>query len=145
MSLLDSCSDLMEIKLYYKYTKVGKGKKLVVIDDNKAEEILKNEEKSKEIQVLETYWSMLTWREQNEVMSSSSKVIDPATGEKQFNFIAYRDAIIKKCLKQWNLTINEKPVPVSAEVIDKLPGAVVINIYQKYERYIEFNEEEMGN
>ena len=144
MSLLDSV-DLMEIKLYYKYTKVGNGRKLVILDDNKAEEILKDEEKAKEVEVLETQWAMLNWKEQNEVMSASSKAIDPTTGEKQFNFLVYRDAIIKKCLKTWNLTMNEKPVPVTPDAIDKLPGPVVVSIYQKFERYIEFNEEEMGN
>lgn len=144
MSLLDSF-DLMEIKLYYKYVKVGKGRKLIILEDSKAEELLKDEEKSKEIEVLETQWAMLNWKEQNEVMNASSKAIDPITGEKQFNFLVYRDAIIKRCLKEWNLTMNEKPVPVTPESIDKLPGPVVVNIYQKFERYIEFNEEEMGN
>jgi len=144
MSLLDSL-DLMEIKLHYKYIKVGNGRKLVILDDKKAEEMLLDEEKAKEIKVLETQWAMLNWKEQNEVMNVSSRVSDPVTGEKQFNFLVYRDAIIKKCLKAWNLTINEKPVPVTEENIDKLPGPVVVDIYQKFEKYIEFNEEEMGN
>lgn len=144
MSLLDS-HDLMEIKLYYKYTKIGNGKKLVILEDSKAEELMKDSEKSKEVEVLETQWAMLNWKEQNEVMNASSQVTDPTTGEKQFNFLVYRDAIIKRCLKSWNLTMNEKPVPVTPEAIDKLPGPVVVNIYQKFERYIEFDEEEMGN
>jgi len=144
MSLLDSF-DLMEIKLYYKYAKIGNGKKLIVLEDKKAQELLADEEKAKDVEVLETYWAMLNWKEQNEVMSTSSKSIDPITGEKQFNFLVYRDAIIKKCLKQWNITMNEKPVPVTPDAIDKLPGPVVVNIYQKFEKYIEFNEEEMGN
>jgi hypothetical protein len=144
MSLLDS-HDLMEIKLYYKYAKVGNGKKLIILEDSKAEESLKDEEKAKEIEVMETQWSMLNWKEQNEVMNASSQVTDPMTGEKQFNFLIYRDAIIKRCLKAWNLTMNEKPVPVTEDAIDKLPGPVVVNIYQKFEKYIEFSEEEMGN
>ena len=144
MSLLDNF-DLMEIKLYYKYVKVGNGKKLVILEDSKAEGMLKDEEKAKEIEVLETQWSMLTWKEQNEVMSASSQAIDPTTGEKQFNFLVYRDAMIKRCLKSWNLTMNEKPVPVTPDAIDKLPGPVVVSIYQKFEKYIEFSEEEMGN
>jgi len=144
MSLLDS-HDLMEIKLYYTYVKVGNGKKLVIMEDNKAEELLKDEEKAKEIEVVKTKWAMLTWKEQNEVMNMSSQATDPITGEKQFNFLAYRDAIIKRCLKSWNLTMNEKPVPVTPDSIDKLPGPVVIDIYQKFEKYLEFSEEEMGN
>jgi hypothetical protein len=144
MSLLDN-HDLMEIKLYYKYAKIGNGKKLIILEDSKAEELLKDEEKAKEVEVLETQWSMLNWKEQNEVMNAASKATDPMTGEKQFNFLVYRDAIIKRCLKTWNLTMNEKPVPVAPEAIDQLPGPVVVNIYQKFEKYIEFTEEEMGN
>ena len=103
------------------------------------------EEKAKEIEVLETKWGMVTWKEQNEVMNLSSQVINPKTNEKQFNFLAYRDAIIKRCLRSWNLTMNEKPVPVSAENIDKLPGPVVIDLYQKFEQLLEYSEEELGN
>ena len=144
MSLLDN-RDVMEIKLYYKYIKIGNGKKLVILEDKKAEELLKDEEKAKEVEILETQWAMLNWKEQNEVMNASSQVADPITGEKQFNFLLYRDAIVKRCLKSWNLTMNEKPAPVTPDAIDKLPGPVVVSIYQKFEKYIEFNEEEMGN
>ncbi len=144
MSLLDSF-DLIEVRLYYKYIKVSNSKQLVIIEDKKAEEMLKDEEKAKGIEVLETKWSMLNWKEQNEVMSASSKITDSITGEKQFNFLIYRDAIIKKCLKSWNITENEKVVPVTSEAIDKLPGPVVVDIYQKFEKYIEFTEEELKN
>ena len=144
MSLLDSL-DLMEIKLYYKYVKVGNGRKLVILDDKKAEEMLTDEVKAKEVEVLETQWAMLNRKEQNEVMNASSQAVDPMTGETQFNFLVYRDAIIKRCLKEWNLTMNEKPVPVTPGAIDKLPGPVVVDIYQKFEKYIEFSEEELGN
>jgi len=144
MSLLDGL-DLMEIKLYYKYLKVGNSRKLIILDDKKAKEMMADEEKAKEVEVLETQWAMLNWKEQNEVMNASSQAVDPMTGEKQFNFLVYRDAIIKRCLKSWNLTMNEKPVPVSSDAIDKLPGPVVVDIYQKFEKYIEFTEEELGN
>ena len=144
MSLLDGL-DLMEIKLYYKYIKVGSGKKLVILDDKKAKEMMADEEKAKEVEVLETKWAMLNWKEQNEVMGASSQAVDPMTGEKQFNFLVYRDSIVKKCLKSWNLTMNEKPVPVTSDAIDRLPGPIVIDIYQKFEKYIEFTEEELGN
>ncbi len=144
MSLLDNPS-LIDINLYYKYVKVGNSKKLVILEDKKAEELLKDEEKSKEIEVLKTQWSLLNWKEQNEVMSVSSQAVNPTTGEKQFNFLAYRDAIIKRCLRSWDLTSENQPVPVSPETIDRLPGPVVIDIYQKFEKLIEFSEEELGN
>ena len=144
MSLLDNL-DLIHINLYYKYIKVGSGKKLVIMDDKKAEEMLKDEEKKVGIEVLETQWSMLNWKEQNEVMNASSRATDPATGEKQFDFLIYRDAVVKRCLRSWNLTAMEQPIPVSPEAIDQLPGPVVVDIYQKFERLVEFTEEELGN
>ena len=145
MSLLDN-PDLIEIKLYYKYSNnPKKGKVLVILEDDKAEELLKDEEKAKEIEILETGWNILTWKEQNEVMNLSSQTVNNQTGEKQFNFIIYRDSIIKRCLKTWNITMNEKPVPITYELIDKLPGPIVINLYQKFENIIEYTEEEMGN
>ena len=146
MSLLDQ-NDRIEINLYYKYAKVGTGKRLVILDEEKAKAQMADtdETKSKEVEVLETKWDLLTWKEQNEVMNISSQMINPQTGERQFNFLAYRDAIIKRCLKEWNITVNEKPIPVSPEAIDALPGPVVTNLYQQFEKLIDYSEQELGN
>ena len=148
MSLLDNV-DLIEIKLYYKYIKTPNSKKLIILEDEKAEELLADEEKAKDIEVLVTQWSMPNWKEQNEVQNevdrASSQSINPETGEKPLNYFVYRDVIVKKCLKTWNLTVNEESVPVSPENIDKLPAHVVVNIFDKFQKFIEFGEEELGN
>jgi hypothetical protein len=144
MSLLDGHNDI-KIKLYYKYIKVDGSEKFAIVDAKKAEEILKDEEKAKEIETLETGWRMLTWKEQNEVSDISSRSINQQTGEKQFNYIVYRDSIIKRCLKSWNLTMNEKPVPVSPDAIDMLPGSIILNLFEKFEKLIDYSEEELGN
>ncbi len=146
MSLLDQ-SSFIEINLYYKYVKAGTGERLVILTKEKADEQLasEDEEVSKIVKTLETKWSLLTWKEQNEVMNLSSQMINPQTGERQFNFLAYRDAIIKRCLKEWNITMNEKPVPVTHEAIDSLPGPVVTNLYQQFEAMLDYTEPESGN
>ena len=144
MSLLDGSGDI-KIKLYYKYSKVGVAEKLVILDDAKAEEMMKNEEKAKEVETLETGWRMLTWKEQNEVSDLSSRSINPKTGEKQFSYVMYRDSVVKRCLKSWDITMNEKPVPVTAEAIDKLPGTVVLNLFERFEKLLDYSEEELGN
>ncbi len=144
MSLLDS-PDLIEIKLYYKHVKKGKSRRLVILEDENINKLLLDPEKSKGIETLVTQWSMVNWKEQNDVMSLSSKVVNPQTGEKQFDFLLYRDAIIKRCLRSWDLTENGAPVAVSPEAIDKLPGPVVINLYQKFEQTLEYSEEDLGN
>ena len=143
MSLLDSPS-MVEIELYYKYVDVNNSRKLVIMDDDKAKSMLKDEEKSKDIEVLKTKWSLITWKEQNDVMAMAQQSGGP-TGEGRFNFLVYRDAIIKRCLKEWDITINEKPIPVSSEAIDQLPGPVVINLYGKFENLIDYTEEALGN
>jgi hypothetical protein len=146
MSLLDQ-SDAIEINLYYKYASVGSGKRLVILTEEMGKKQLasEDEEVSKEIEILETKWDLLTWKEQNEVMNLSSQMINPQTGERQFNFLAYRDAIIKRCLKSWNITMNEKPIPVSGEAIDALPGPVVTNLYQQFETLLDYTESELKN
>jgi len=144
MSLLDDINDI-EIKLYYKYVAVKGSKKLIIVDDKKAEELMEDEEKSKEIEMIVTGWRMFTWKEQNEVTKLSSQTINVQTGEQQFSYLIYRDSVIKRCLKTWNLTMNGKPVPVSNDMIDKLPGPIVFSLYEKFERLIDYNEEELKN
>lgn len=143
MSLLDS--NFIEIDLYYKYATTDNGKRLVIVDDEKGKEAFKSDDKTKSIEILKTKWCLLTWQEQNDVMNTSSQTVNPQTGERQFNFLSYRDSVVKKCLKEWNLTINEKPVPVTKEAIDKLPGLVVTGLYQKFEKLVDYTDQEMGN
>jgi len=146
MSLLDH-SNLIEINLYYKYVDAGSGKRLVILEEKKGKETFDNsdEKVSKSVEILKTKWALLTWKEQNEVMNLSSQMINPQTGERQFNFLVYRDSIIKRCLKEWNITVNEKPVLVTPESIDSLPGPVVTNLYQQFETLIDYTEKELGN
>jgi hypothetical protein len=144
MSLLDQ-SNSIEIKLYYKYEEIPNGKRLIIIPEKRAKEQIQNAENQEEIKILETKWDLLTWKEQNEVMNVSSQLVNPQTGERQFNFLAYRDAVIKRCLKEWNITVNEKPVPVTPEAIDSLPSPVVVNLYQQFETLLDYTEQELGN
>ena len=144
MSLLDQSGSLYEIKLYYKFLDVGGNKKLVVIEDEKAKKMLEDETKKKDIETLVTQWSNLTWKEQNEVSQLATRSTGPA-GQKEFSFVVYRDAIVKRCLKSWNITSNDKPVPVTPDAIDILPGDVVGKLYQKFEKILDYTEEDLGN
>ena len=146
MSLLDQ-SNAIEINLYYKYASAGSGKRLVILTEEQGKKQLESEDEevSKIIEILETKWAQLSWKEQNEVMNVSSKPVDVQSGETPFDFISYRDAIVKKCLKTWNIVVNEKPVPVTAENIDQLPSIIVTSLYQKFDQIITYSEEEAGN
>ena len=143
MSLLDF-QNLIEIKMYYKFSEVMGTKKLEILEDDKVKEILSDSEKSKDVESITTRWKVVSWKEQNEVMDLASRGVGPG-GDRQFNFLVYRDAMIKRCLKEWDLTQNEKPVPVTPEAIDSLPGPVVVDLYQKFERVLDYTDEELKN
>ena len=142
MSLLDD-TNLVTIKLYYTYKDSDSGNKLVVIKDEDIEGLLKDEEKSKSVEILDTQWKPLTWKEQNDVMQMASRDIDLTTGEKQFNFVVYRDAMVKKCFKKWNIKNNGMDIPITPENIDRLPSDIVLLLYQKFEKFIEYSGEEL--
>jgi len=143
MSLFDA--NLVEIKLYYTFKERNGSKVLVVLKDDKAEKMLKDEDKKSEVELLTTQWSIMNWKEQNfsiEKAWSGSNVI---TGEKVFDHVSYRDSIVKSCLKQWDIAINGQIVPVTPEGVDKLPGDIVMGLFDRYEKIVSFSEEEMGN
>lgn len=149
MSLLDeNIEDLVEIEVYYKMKKMGKGKKLIIIEDEKAKELLEDEEKKKDVEKIITKWRLMDWKEQNEISRRSvSSVTNQLTGvpQRQFDPILYRDNVVKKCLKEWNQTKNGQPVPVTEELIDKLPSPIVMELHRKFEEMIDYTEEEVKN
>lgn len=145
MSLLDVDFDTFEISLYYKFVKVGSSKKLVLLTDEEAEKQMEDEDKEVVIEKITTNWRSLNWKEQNEVMSKSSKIMNVQTGESQFDFMVYRDSIIKKCLKSWDIVSEDQPVPLTPEAIDRLPGQVVLALYDKFEKANDYSEEEVKN
>jgi len=143
MSLLDM-EDLIEIKVYYKFKQVDSGKKLIILNDNKAKKILKTQEKN-DIEVLTTKWKLLSWEEQNDVMGSANKNSDLTTGIRTFDPTIYRDRIVKNCLKEWDLTYKNNSVPVTSENINKLPADIVTNLYLKFDNISTYTEEEVKN
>jgi len=185
MSLFVENNELVDVSVYYKFKKIGTGKKIVIIEDKKAEKILeikklleeekkveeikeifgqkdeefkKLEEKEKdkkiqklidtskeEIEKLITKWRTLNWKEQNEV-SEIGVNINAQTGQRTFNIIAYRDAIIKRCLKEWDIRgENNQILPVSSVLIDKLPGPIMMTLYNKFEEMMDYTEQDLKN
>ncbi len=134
----------IEIKVYYKIADIHGIKKIVIVEDEKAEKLLANEETAKGIECLTTKWSGLTWKEQTEI--SQKAFVKNYDGNRQFDPIIYRDIILKKCLKMWDaLDSNGKIVPITPESIDALPGNVAFALYNKYEEILNYTEEELKN
>ena len=143
MSLFDA--NLVEIKLYYTFKNRNNSKFLVILTDDKAEKLLENETQKDKIEVLTTKWSVMNWKEQNNSVDHAYSKTNSVSGEKTFDHISYRDSIIKSCLKSWDIVNNGQPVPVTPEAIDMLPGDIVMGLYSKYEKVLDYSEEEMGN
>jgi hypothetical protein len=143
MSLFDASS--IEVKLYYIFRKKDNSTILTVLSDEKAEKMLADDEKKKEVEVLITQWSVMSWDEQNASVKYAYDKVNEITGEKIFDHVAYRDAIIKSCLKGWDIEINGQPAPLTPENINRLPGEVVMAIYSKYEQTLSYTEAELKN
>ena len=144
MSLLDNANqDLINIKLYYMIKPTKSGKKVMVIEDDKAEIMLKDPEKAKLVEVLDTYWKSLTWGEQRDLEGIATET--GSDGERNFNAIKFRDAAIKRCLKKWNMTVSDKPVEVASNYIDQRPAEIVFALYMKFNTAISYTDTEMGN
>lgn len=144
MGLLDNVKDLINIKLYYTVKNTKAGKKVMIIEDAKAEEMLKNPDKAKMVEILDTHWASLSWGEQKNLETISTEY-NTETSERVFNSIKFRDAAIKRCLKKWNLCIGEKPVEVTPDLIDQLPAEIIFGLYVKFNSAISYTEEELGN
>jgi len=143
MSLLNE--DVIKIKLYYKYEKRKNGNRLVVLSDDKAEELMKDDKKKEGIEVLNTEWRSLNWEDHNKVLDTATMAADPATGVRGFNTVKYRDAIVKNCLKAWDLKDNNASVPVTQQNINKLPAQIIISLYDKFDVILNYTEQEVGN
>ena len=143
MSLFDA--NLVEINLYYMFKGKNGSNLLVIIDDEKAEKMLKDDSKKESVEVLTTKWSTMNWKEQNSSVERAYSKVNSLTGDKTFDHVSYRDSIIKSCLKQWNIVVNGQTVPVTPDAIDKLPGDVVMALYSKYEKILDYTDEELKN
>ncbi len=146
MSLL-STSNIVKIKLYYEIKKLSSGaEKIIIFEDDEAKKLMESEDEAikKRVQVLNTGWRSLTWKEQNDI-TKESMYYDHNQGMQDVDYFSYRDQRIKKCLKSWDLKDDQgRPQPCDAERIDQLPAEVVFALVNKYDSAVTLDEEERG-
>lgn len=100
------------------------------------------------IQSLSTWWSKMSWKEQNSTYSRCLKQVTGPDGDQItiLDTLAFRDLKLKTCLKKWSLTDNEgQEVPVSEMVVDMLVPEVAQELLTSFERVTEISEEDLGN
>lgn len=143
--LFNSDNNFINIKLYYTCLEDEYGKRIVVLSDKKAEEMLEDENKKEKVLILQTKWIQMLWKEQNNIMAQVSKITDPMSGQIQFDVYKFRDSKIKSCLKEWNLKDEQNnDLPVSSDLIDSLPADIIVALLEKYDLATEVTEEKMG-
>lgn len=137
-------SDLFEIKV--KYVRVTLKSKLPAIL------VLKTEEQEKKyaskMQVLTTQWQQPNWREHNE-LHSDSMVTDSVTGVQRANYNLYRQLVLERFMKLWDVTEDRdgKPCPVelTPDNIHKLDPAIANALYEQWQSRVNADEEDVGN
>ena len=145
MSLLDD--NFISIPLYY-MIKVGKydSKQIVVIDDDKASKMLEDEDIKGSVQILNTKWKVLSWKENNDLMKAC-EVISQSGETPIFDWAKFADLRLKRALKWWDLKNNEEdpePAPLNAENIDRLPSVVAQSLLDRYAQSSSVDEDELG-
>ena len=144
MSLLDE--NFISIPLYY-MVKAGKydSKQVVVLADDTASKML--EEGSSSVQILNTKWKVLTWKEQNDLLKESERPAE--AGEMpSFDWALFQERRLKKALRWWDLKQNDadpEPLAVSSDNVDKMPSHVIRALLDKYDAVANMDEEEEKN
>lgn len=103
---------------------------------------------NKIISVLNTWWSRMSWKEENACYSQCMNNIVGTDGTPimTVDAIKMRDMQLKTCLKKWSLTDNEgREVPISDLVIDNLVPEVANELLSAFEKVTEVSEEDLKN
>tara|TARA_Y100000310_G_scaffold246263_1_gene251487 strand:- start:565 stop:1011 length:447 start_codon:yes stop_codon:yes gene_type:complete len=143
-SLLDD--ELLVIPLYYIFRKTKYGsKRLVILDDEKAQVMLEDESKKEDVNILNTKWKQLSWEEQTNLVKDSERRNDK-TGDIDFDWPVYRDVMVKKCLKWWDYKINPEdpqPLPCNEDTINRMQSPVINALLDKFNAIIMVEDDEL--
>ena len=144
-SIVQSDQELIEIPIYYKTTQNKYGtEKIVIIPQEEAKEILDgiDDEAKKAISVVNTKWLYATWEMQNSIIQASMK--PQGHGEEEMDWNRYRDLRVKRLLHSWDLMYENQAIPVTSDVLNRVPPQFFIGLFESYENYVGFSEEEKG-
>lgn len=161
MSLLDLSDSTFNIQTFYKIRKTPERNRIIVLEEKDAKKTLSDENISKEekesINILNTTWKPISWKEQNEILDRSTSEVDitskrgnmtNSAGDTKLQLNPYKiqEYRIKTALVGWDLKDdNGNPIPYRPELIDKLPVEIVMDMYNKYEFNVNLDEESEKN
>ncbi len=100
------------------------------------------------VQILRTWWSRMSWREQNNLYARCLKQSTSPDGKARTDLdaISYRDMKLKTCLKKWDLKDDSgNEVTITETVIDNLVPEVAQELLNQFELLTEAGEEDLKN
>lgn len=133
----------VHIPLYYieKKTKGGTTKP-VVLEEKKAKEMLEDPKQKDKVQILNTHWKVLNWRDQNSI-TNQAMFYDEEQRSQDINPFKYRDLRIKSCLVAWDMKDEEgNDIEVNEENIDSLPAEIVFALVFAYDTLATIEDDE---
>jgi len=143
LALFSEKEDVVGVPLYYQIKKNKHGiSRIVILDNNKAEELMSKNDNEADVKVLNTKWRQARWGDQNTLVKQCQK-INAATGATEVDWTKFRDMRIKQLLVDWDITMHGKKVDVTVDAIDKLPAELVLGLYERYDAATSFDEAEM--
>ncbi len=142
--LVQEDGSFIDIPLYFQIKKDKKYNmnKIIILDDDKARQILSKDETKDSVQVLNTKWKQVSWKFQNDIIHQSQHK-DAITGQLELDWHKYRDIRIKKLLVDWDLTRRGNKEKVTDKAIDELPAEIILALFDKYEKATIVGEDEL--
>lgn len=91
-------------------------------------------ESSDVVNVLNTVWKNLSWKDNTDVINES-KTVNTATGDNEINVFKFREQRLKRCLIEWDLK-DEKGVTIviTPEIIDELDSDFALALLNAFDK-----------
>jgi len=142
--LVSNNSDsFINIVVYYTFKDFYNNKKIIILEDEEAKKMLKDDSAKQDVFTLNTSWEPLSWTTRNQLLKDTSRVDE--SGHLSVDNIRYREAVVKKCLKEWDYVENSKKIPLTEDVIGRVNADIIECAFRKYEEFNYFSGEVRGN
>ncbi len=143
-SVFNVGKNLIDVTLYYTFKKNKAGNSnLIILDEVKAKKMLEDEKKKADVNILQTKWRNVTWKEQNDLVKATTKHNPMNNGRVDVDYGLYRDLRIKTCLVRWDAKDeNNQDIPVTKENIENMDSVIVTALVDRYETAITPDDEE---
>ncbi len=106
----------------------------------------KDSKHTKFIEKLTVHLKSLTWKEQNILLSQSSRTTNTDDMSQIIDPFTFRQLKLQMVLKNWDaVDVQGIPIPVSSDTIDNMPSDLAFEICRVYEKIFEVDEESVKN